>query len=327
MRPLAWVPLFLAFSCSESPSGLDAGAGRDAEAAAEPDAAPADASPADTGGGLDATPPDAGDPGPHHELRVPAAISACGGPRVDTTMLATTRDQKARVRFRAGSIALPEHDYDYDLIEALELGHPVERATARGPGHFSYAVEPGPVSVYTYAQAFQVGTSSYAFSLTLRFGDAQPIVLDLTALTNQTIAIQLEGLAPFGLSFVTCDYAQYGCTQQHFRFEGGGALDLNACTYCPSLFICKADPAGIMSATFTLGAEQRAVTDFFGLTLSMRHHNWGSDALISFEPPIGRISGVFLPSDPYPDYTHFSEVQYLGSDLMGVESHAVISGP
>lgn len=279
-------------------------------------------------GVTDARPGEDASVGAGPALLVPAAIIACNVDRNVEGDARAVLAAKARLSLRAGRHAL---DGPIALVASLELGSPPITATSTGPARVVRSREEGfePADVFTIRQRFYAAGAPVTLELRARFPDgsgARELTLDLDALSQLRLSPTLEAGGTL-ISLGACDYARYGCASERFTFEGGGALELEACTLCPSDFICKSDLAGVRSATFSLGGETRSTSDPLRLAASMRHHNWGRDALILIDPPLGGVHGLSLASDPYPDFSRYSEVRYLGGDLLELERHAVLSGP
>jgi hypothetical protein len=300
------------------------------DAEAERDAAGADSAAADAQPEPDAS------WGDDFTLVVPAGVQACTMDTIATGDLSRVFERKARVSFRPGSIRLfrDEAQFEADWISRVEVGRDALRAVPSGVGLFVRTVEGNAVDRsyrYVFEQTFAVDGHNWMLRIALAFEGADNSslervkILDARALADREFTITLKRSdGTISLYLGPCDYSAYSCRVMQVTFEGGDALELDACSYCPPRYICKRSAGGLRRATFTRGRTSRVQRDHFKLAYSNRHHNWGHDSLVLFDRPVGEIHGVYLGTEPYPNFGMVKTVRYLDAELNVIEERDVL---
>jgi len=319
MRWMALTALCLVCSCSggngnpdsgDQDSGIDAGADKGFDAGPDQDGQ---------------TLPDE-DLGDDLALRIPAGTQACTINFVYVSDLAMSFETKGRVTFREGFVRLPTEpgDFERDWIESLEAGPDGETAVPDGPGSFNLSMFNGDYN-YLYTRNYLLDGQAVTLSFGVLFEPGERVVtIDEYNLTHGRFGnFHIEFPSEWKGHFSTCLYTYFHCVVREFQIEGGDTLKLEQCNYCPSGWICKADPGVMPRLLFVSGAEERLVEDPFYLAHSMRHHNWGMDFLVHFENPVGPVHGLHLGTEQYPGYENFTEIYYLDENFELIETKAI----
>ncbi|MFC1610907.1 hypothetical protein ACFL6C_08105 [Myxococcota bacterium] len=266
---------------------------------------------------------------------VPPGVRACASGSIQRDVLGAVLDMKARVAFVPGYVVLPRDQTSFpaDWIASVEVGREATQLSSASPGEFVRTVTDGTPDDGTHQFVFTQGYDSVegavtvVITMTFEVVGGEPVEqvlrLDDMELANGRTFIRVE--RPSVTSYLgTCLFSPYSCSIRQFTIANGDSLRTETCRYCPPMYICKADAGGMRRAEILTGGTQRFMDDYFDLSHSHRHHNWGEDLLIMLDAPVGPVYGIYLGWG-FPGSSTFEQVEYLDDDLGVVETHEISS--